>query len=155
MYDMKPLIRIPCRYTVDAAKLLTDEWGVNETACAYDREVYGLNGYFHKMAGNIRSVEPEIKLEYNRVKGGISIALQNHSAAPIRAEIISNAYDCGKLDPISLAPGEKLEKHINLAKSNNWYDFTVKTAAGFLHRFAGRVETGKHGISDPAMATEL
>jgi hypothetical protein len=28
-------------------------------------------------------------------------------------------------------------------------------ASGFVRRFAGRVETGRDGISDPAMATDL
>jgi phospholipase C len=39
----------------------------------------------------------------------------------------------------------------NLAASGNWYDFTVQ-ASNFERRFAGRMESGQHGISDPAMA---
>ena len=40
---------------------------------------------------------------------------------------------------------------MDLEKSHHWYDFTVKTEKSFSQRFAGRVETGKQGISDPAM----
>ncbi|RZL89201.1 MAG: DUF756 domain-containing protein, partial [Variovorax sp.] len=42
----------------------------------------------------------------------------------------------------------------NLKKSGDWYDFTV-TSENFERRFAGRVETGKPGVSDPAMAMHL
>lgn len=35
----------------------------------------------------------------------------------------------------------------------NWYDFTVKVAGleTFSRRFAGRMETGRHSLSDPAL----
>lgn len=41
-----------------------------------------------------------------------------------------------------------------LDESGHWDDFTVRVAElpAFTRRFAGRVETGDHGISDPAMA---
>ena len=39
---------------------------------------------------------------------------------------------------------------LDVAGSGNWYDLTIK-ADNFLRRFAGRIETGKHGVSDPAM----
>ncbi|SEL81204.1 hypothetical protein [Parapedobacter koreensis] len=63
--------------------------------------------------------------------------LRNDSSIPLNVEIVANAYDYGKLDPIPLAPEDEQQKY------------------GFSYRFAGRVETGEHGISDPAMATEL
>ncbi|GGG81889.1 non-hemolytic phospholipase C [Parapedobacter pyrenivorans] len=155
VYDMNRLDRIPRRYTVEAAKSLTDEWDVNKTDGAYDLEIYGPNGYFHKITGNIRNIEPEIALAYDHVNGDISILLQNNSATLLAAEIVSNAYDYTKSVTISLATGNQQKRVISLKKSSNWYDFTIKTENGFSHRFAGRVETGQHGISDPAMATEI
>ena len=44
--------------------------------------------------------------------------------------------------------------HWDLAGSGRWYDFTV-TADNLERRFAGRVETGKPSVSDPAMALHL
>ena len=40
-----------------------------------------------------------------------------------------------------------------LKASGNWYDFSVSVPAlaGYTRRFAGRLETGEHLISDPAM----
>ncbi|MBO9512473.1 MAG: phospholipase C, phosphocholine-specific [Variovorax sp.] len=41
----------------------------------------------------------------------------------------------------------------SLDDAGQWYDFIVTCDAdpGFLRRFAGRVETGRHSVSDPAM----
>lgn len=41
----------------------------------------------------------------------------------------------------------------SLDASGNWYDFVVTCDAdtAFYRRFAGRVETGRHSVSDPAM----
>jgi phospholipase C len=43
---------------------------------------------------------------------------------------------------------------LHLESSHQWYDFgvTIEGASQFLRRYAGRVETGKSGFSDPAMA---
>ena len=155
VYDMHRLDRIPRRYTVEAGKSLTDEWTVGETKGAYDLEVYGPNGYFHKFVGNMGNAEPEIELEYNHRNSGLSIFLRNGSAARLTIEVEANAYGYEKLGPVVLAPGKTQKERVNLEMSNCWYDFTVKAASGFSHRFAGRVETGRNGISDPAMATEI
>ncbi|MGR5475502.1 phospholipase domain-containing protein [Vibrio astriarenae] len=41
-----------------------------------------------------------------------------------------------------------------MARQGNWYDFTVTVPqGGFTRRFAGRMETGKDSVSDPAMGT--
>ncbi|MDE3250969.1 MAG: DUF756 domain-containing protein, partial [Bacteroidota bacterium] len=42
---------------------------------------------------------------------------------------------------------------LNLEKSQRWYDFTItaRDYPAFSKRYAGRVETGEAGISDPAM----
>ena len=39
----------------------------------------------------------------------------------------------------------------NIEASFGWYDFTVE-ASDFERRFAGRMETGHDGFSDPALA---
>jgi len=38
----------------------------------------------------------------------------------------------------------------DVSKSGNWYDLTLKSGRGFAYRFAGRLETGKNTVSDPA-----
>src|SRR5690606_34468413 len=121
----------------------------------YELEVYGPNGYFHKFAGNIGHPEPLVQLQYDYENGALGILLNNPATTPLQVVVEANAYGYSAMEPINLLAGEPWHFPINLEKSHHWYDFTVKTDKGFSHRFAGRVETGRPGISDPAMATEL
>ena len=155
VYNIKWLDLIPRRYTVEAGKSLTDEWDVNALDGVYELEVFGPNGYFHKFAGKLDEAEPGVQLQYDYAKGEISILLNNPAAIPLKVVIEANAYDYPAIEPITLIPGKSVNIPIDLSKSHHWYDLTVKTEKGFSHRFAGRVETGRPGISDPAMGMEL
>lgn len=154
VYDMYNLSRIPRRYTVEAGKSLSDEWDVARENGAYDLEVYGPNGYFRRISGNTGRPGPSIALEYG--KGTLTVTLQNNSAQPLSLEITDNAYGYPPSAVIQLKPKQRREIRFDLDKSQNWYDFTVSAAAAdYRHRFAGRVETGKDSVSDPAMAMEI
>jgi phospholipase C len=154
VYDLHHLNAIPRRYTVEAGKSLDDDWKVSAKG-EYHLEVFGPNGYFHKFSGSIRANEPVTTIRYDHKKGELLLTLQNTGTNPLRLTISSNAYDYpGKLSRV-IEPGKNQMQRWNLAQSGNWYDFSVKSNDGYLHRFAGRVETGRHSISDPAMATEI
>ncbi len=155
VYNMQQLDRIPRRYTVEAGKSLSDEWSLAESGGVYDLEVHGPNGYFHRFTGNLHNSEPTLTLQYDHARGGIAISIQNSTSVSLKGEIITNAYDYTASKAISFPPGKTTVLRRNLKKSGNWYDYTFKTADGFLHRFAGRVETGNDSVSDPAMATEI
>ncbi|WP_152267106.1 phosphocholine-specific phospholipase C [Agriterribacter humi] len=151
VYDLKHLARIPRRYTVEAGKSLADEWNVLDDNGAYDLEVYGTNGYFHKFTSNTEAQEPEITLKYNHRKGGILVKMRNPHNVVIDINIVDNAYGYDVPQPFQLAAGKTKKEEWLLGNSGNWYDFSVQSGNGYLHRFAGRVETGKPAISDPAM----
>ena len=62
-----------------------------------------------------------------------------------------------------LGAGASRSLVLHLGSSHQWYDFSVTVVAPktlratmgagqYLRRYAGRVETGKPGFSDPAMA---
>jgi phospholipase C len=154
VYDLYNLDDIPKRYTVEAGKSLDDQWAVSAEG-KYDLEVFGPNGYFQKLSGSLPANEPVVTLEYDHEKGGISIMLGNFGIGPLRLKILSNAYGYADSESLDIAPGESKKKSWDLVNSGNWYDFSVKSGDGYLHRFAGRVETGKPSISDPAMASEI
>lgn len=153
VYDLKHLNRIPRRYTVEAGKQLTDDWNLQEDQGYYDLEVYGPNGYFHKFTGNGSVQNPEIKLSYNHRKGEIIARIHNPHAVGIPIRIHSNAYGYNVPASFDLAAGKTRNVKWDLAGSGNWYDFTIGSDHEYLYRFAGRMETGKDSISDPAMET--
>lgn len=152
VYDKFHLDRIPRRYTLEAGKTLSDEWNTNVDQNNYDLEVYGPNGFFRHFSGNTFKKEPEVRLSYDVKKGGISLKIiGNEKSGSIK--IKSNAY---RLDgPWILKIGT--EKSWILEESGNWYDFEVSYGQNekYLRRFAGRVENGRDGISDPEMAMNL
>ena len=97
-------------------------------------------------AGEGASTSPAAQVvEQIRDEGGTAVASLG---------IVSNAYRKDGPWTIEAPAGGVAEKHWELADSGRWYDFTVK-GDGFERRFAGRVETGKPSVSDPAMATQL
>lgn len=148
VYDLSNLDAIPRRYTVEAGTLITDELNLSD---AYDLEVYGPNGYFRKFSGNMQRNEPNILVNYDYRIGGVSISVENTGDTPIYVQLVSNAYNYTDIPMVKIRSGKTKTFRWRLKRSMNWYDFSVKTADGYLYRLAGRVETGKHGVSDPAM----
>ncbi|MES2810495.1 MAG: phospholipase domain-containing protein, partial [Bacteroidota bacterium] len=64
--------------------------------------------------------------------------------------ITDNSYKANN-HQLTIAAGASSAQKINLQKSHHWYDFTInlKGNANFSRGYAGRVETGKHGFTDP------
>jgi len=155
VYDLNRLEQIPKRYTVEAGKNLSDVWQRVGGNGAYDLEVYGPNGFFRKFKGNTSSDHLLSRVTYNEKRGKINIDVLNQSRTLINAKIRSNAYDYPSVDIKDLKPSEIFSRSWKLKNSGNWYDFTLQAGEDFLHRYAGRMETGEDSISDPAMAAEL
>lgn len=154
VYDMHNLERIPRRYTVEAGKQLDDEWDLSENSGAYHLEVFGPNGFFQSFKGTVDSAEPRVRLEYNHEDGALNIHLENQGKKSIDVQIVDNAYGSGT-EKLGIAPRTKARKKYQLAKSGHWYDYSLSTPSGMEYRFAGRIETGKDSITDPAMAQHL
>jgi phospholipase C len=76
-------------------------------------------------------------------------------------EITDNAYKSPAINKTLQQKGKAGASGIiirDLSKSYGWYDFSVKfrnPGSSFEKRYAGRVETGKHGYSDPFMGRML
>lgn len=153
VYDRLHLDRVPRRYAVEAGRQLADDW---DTLAAdegrYDLWILGPNGFHRHFRGDIRAgVAIETSASYDVDTASLLLDTSNHGeqAAPI--SIIANAYRDDGPWPATLAPGQHRQWRWALAAHGGWYDFSVTGADGFLRRFAGRLETGADGISDPAM----
>jgi phospholipase C len=155
VYDLLHLDKIPRRYTVESGKKLEDDWNLIEDQGIYLLEVYGPNGYFRYFAGNAASPAPEIKVIYDTKNGGVTLQV-NGDKFQGALTITDNAYRTDGPWLIKPGSGKSSSQYWNLDQSSNWYDFTViSSESRFERRFAGRVETGKDGVSDPAMAATI
>lgn len=149
----------PRQYAVKAGNSLFDEWQTNGEG-HYHLKLYGPNGYYREFAGNTAETPIEILCDYEKagsknITGNIELKIRNTSGNKITVQVIDNAY---KAKPIAktIAVNGQTSIVVNLSKSRQWYDLSVKIPGNnnFENRYAGRVETGKEGISDPFMGGE-
>ncbi|AMC33313.1 phosphocholine-specific phospholipase C [Janthinobacterium sp. B9-8] len=154
VYDQRHLDRGPRRYTVEPGKLLSDDWNTTGDQGLYDLWVLGPNGFHRHFKGNTNSQEsnPEIRVCYDYVNGDVYLQLQNTGSKDAALTITANDYRTDGPWPVTIAPSANAEHSWPLYESGHWYDFSVTGSNGFVRRFAGRVETGRHSISDPTNA---
>jgi phospholipase C len=159
VYDKKHLDRIPRRYTVGAGDEIGGEWDTSADNGSYNLWVLGPNGFHRHFTGELaaqphRSPEPEIRIEYDLRREGIRLVLQNRGNAPCTFRLTANAYQQGSAPhSFRVSAKEDGEHFLPLRHSANWYDFTVHIVGldAYSRRFAGRVESGRHLLSDPEM----
>jgi phospholipase C len=127
----------------------------------YHLRIYGPNGFFREFKGSVEDPLINIRCEYetgggNKLTGNIELILSNQAKIPLRVEITDNAYKKPlvkrDLHPFAGNSGNLIVP-IDLRKQFGWYDFTVKIIGSdlFEKRFAGHVDTGEQGFSDPYM----
>ncbi|TAM32759.1 MAG: phospholipase C, phosphocholine-specific [Nevskiaceae bacterium] len=152
VYDKTNLLATPRRYAVEAGKSLTGTW---VALGSYDLWVLGPNGFHRHFQGSALNLPtggaPEIDVCYDSANGDVYVKLHNSGSATLSYQLVANAYFSSQPETVEVPAGASAERHWVLKAVGGWYDFTVSADNGFLRRFAGRVETGRHTISDPAL----
>jgi len=149
VYDRLHLDRIPKRYTVEAGKRLTDIWETGDTSGRYDLMVLAANGFRRDFQGDVAGEPTQVELRYEPKTHRVQLSLSNTGRAPLTVRVAHNAYGEAGED-VAVAAGRTVRRSWSVADTGDWYDVTV-SARGVTRRAAGRMETGAHGISDPAM----
>lgn len=144
-------------YAVRAGYQVSDEFpSILFDKEQYHVEVYGPNGFYRvfKAAQNHPQLEVTCmsqvdRLDPKKLSGNLELTFSGTVNGTIT--IIDNAYK-SKLKTVRLKVGTA-SAVLELSKSFGWYDIsvTVEGFPGYLQRFAGKVETGKPGFSDPFM----
>jgi phospholipase C len=147
-------------YTAKAGDTLADAWPLNEFENDhYHLRVYGPNGFFREFKGNAVDPDIDIACEYQhsltdsrKLTGNVELKLHNLSNGQHTVEITDHAYKTNNHKKV-LGSSVKSVLALDLANSHGWYDFSVKVSGSqtFEKRYAGRVETGRSGFSDPQM----
>jgi phospholipase C len=156
VYDRLHLDRIPRRYTVEAGKQLSDSWNTQVDQGKHELWVYGPNGFVQVLKDERHTNQALMcALTYDNANGSVAINIRNTGTAPRTLVITDESYNSGGPWTLTLAPGAAQSQLVAVAKSGFWYDLTItdSVSPAFLRRFAGRMETGVHGHSDPALGT--
>ena len=121
---------------------------------AFDLTLRGPNGYWRRYAGRPRATAEATLAELG--DGAVELALINRGTAPATFVVaLDAAYPAtgNRTRRVTVAPGKSVRDLWRLTASDNWYDLTV-TVEGegtFIRRFAGKVETGRVGRTDPGI----
>jgi len=151
VYDRLHLDRLPRRYTVEGGKTLADAWRPAPfDQGRYDLWVLGPNGFHRQVSGLLGALPVTV---YAQSSGGdLVLAVRNDGAVPLDAVLSTLAYASAAPQSRSVAGGETARIVLPLAAQQHWYDYRVQVGSN-VWRFAGRLETGADGVSDPAMAS--
>jgi phospholipase C len=139
-------------YAVAAGDSLNDEWDAAAfEGGRYHLRVYGPNGFYREFKGDATNPALSISLTYEQA-GNVVLNLVNSDTVPRTVTITDLSYKQGYISKI-LPPGNTVHVAFDLNNSHHWYDLEVKVDGftGYAERFAGRVETGSTGKTDPLM----
>jgi len=150
-------------YAVAAGDQLSDLFPLNLFEDRkYDIRVHGPNGFYRLFAGGGSLPKIYLNLDYEFNQEGkpsgrlILRVLNMDGARGYKVQVSDNAYGA-KLLTRMLGKGGSEEGSpsilLDLRPQSGWYDYSILVEGfeGYERRYAGRVETGKDSISDPAM----
>lgn len=154
----------PWHFTIGAGDNHTaDDWSPGRTTERYDLTLRGPNGYWRRYAGTFGAGagQAEALLVEHADKRAVELRLVNGGGQPVTfVAAMDDAYPATgeRVRRIGVAPGGTQSVFVPLDASDDWYDLAITlqgdgndAASGFLRRFAGKVETGKPGKTDPGI----
>ncbi|MEU8979484.1 phosphocholine-specific phospholipase C [Streptomyces sp. NPDC048309] len=141
----------PWTYTTEAGKTVSDTWNSAYSNGSYDLTAHGPNGFLRTFKGPGGTAGPEVTARH--VGSDVELTFTNKGSGTVTLKV-SNGYG-GKPQSFKVRAGATVKHTVDLRASKRWYDLTVTSDAdaGFLRRFAGHVENGLPGVSDPAIVT--
>ena len=150
----------PRTYTVEAGKNLSDDWSLSEAAAVGQAlSVFGPAGFFRQFQGIQTGLAIHAQGSRCDEACGLGLRLSNSGHTPLTLVVSRNAYAAGGKDgarTVHLHAGDQVELAWELGATLGWYDvsITVSGRQDFLYRLAGRIESGKPSVTDPAIANQ-
>ncbi|MFH9227872.1 phosphocholine-specific phospholipase C [Streptomyces lydicus] len=143
----------PWTYTTGAGKTLSDTWNTAYSKGVYDLTVFGPNGFLRTFKGDGKKTGPEVTARHDATAGRVELTLTNPAGTDCHLTV-TQAYG-GAHETFTVRAGATVKHAFDLRASKRWYDLSVTsdTDKTFLRRFAGHVENGRPGVSDPAIIT--
>lgn len=149
-------------FAVKSGDQISASWPLKEFENGlYHLRIYGPNGFFREFKGSVHDPKISVHCEYQKnisgkLTGNVDLILGNLSNSVHQIEVIDHAYGNPAIKKVlgasAAIPGRTIVP-IDLSKQFGWYDFSVRLTGNALYekRYAGRVETGSSGFTDPFM----
>jgi len=128
------------------------------TSGRYAIDVHAPNGFYREFAGSAETPAIRARTEYEKqgssLTGNVQLNVENASEQALLIGVEDRSYGAPPITK-NLAPGERSSIVLDLTRNHCWYDFSLNLGhQKYIGRFAGRVETGSSGFSDPLMGAE-
>ncbi|MCX0247186.1 phospholipase domain-containing protein, partial [Streptomyces drozdowiczii] len=145
----------PWTYTTHAGATVGDTWNTAYSQGVTDLTVHGPNGFLRSFRNPGKAAGPEVTARHNTATGHLDLTLTHTGTGSVRLTLRGAAAYGGEVRAVTVRPGQTVRQTLDLRRSKRWYDVTVTSDADatFLRRFAGHVETGAPGVSDPGLRT--
>lgn len=151
-------------FAVRAGDRLSYAWKVDAFEFEqYHLRAYGPNGFYREFRGALSGPAVEVGFDAERgASGGQNagrptgrgvLQMVNRESSREMKVRLTHHVGAGAVSEYSLASGQGVCVALDFASSDRWYDFsvTVEGVEGFSSRYAGRIENGDPGLSDPAI----
>ena len=147
-------------YAVSPGDRITDSWSIREfDKGLFQLEVYGPNGFYRMFKGDTQRPNINIRCTYEKSKDGASFTgrlaftCTNHDSKSHSLLLEDISYGKDRKE-IQLKAGASTTMHFDLSEQSFWYDFRIscKDVNTFEEQYAGRIEAGKSGKSDPLLS---
>ncbi len=144
-------------YAVAAGDSLVGKWALEDFEDGrYDLRVHGPNGFFRAFRGTrddpLLEVRAEAARDANRLTGDLTLSVVNREPRRAVEVMVEDAAYGGPSRTIRVGDGLRALV-VPSSRTSGWYDVRVRVdgSPNFEQRYAGRVETGRDGFSDPAI----
>jgi phospholipase C len=149
----------PWHHTVGAGdRLVSEQWHDDGPLDAYDLTLRCPDGFSRRYAGSLTPDAPraEAVLVAQPDAGAVQLVLRNDGRSLMVFTVaLDERYPTSGLRTrtVRVEPGAEAREHWPLAKSDHWFDLLITLAGApeFARRFAGKIETGKPGRTDPGI----
>ena len=132
-------------YAVRAGDLVHDAIPIG---ASYRVRVDGPNGFMREFVGSGDSGDPRIIVN-DAESAYLNIFIANEGREARDVEVRDEAYG-RPVERLRVEPKGPLTLSLDCGPTRGWYDFSVRVGT-LAYRYAGRIETGKWSITDPAM----
>lgn len=145
-------------YLVKAGDVLRDSIALDRFAGnVYDIELFGPNGFYRRFAGDVRApaiavtCAPRVKV-HGSEQASLLFGLVNPHDREIVVDVHATNYRSFRRT-LTLPPRGKVSVEVPAGDGHRWYEIELRSKADprFRQVYAGRIETGRPSVSDPAM----
>jgi phospholipase C len=131
------------------------DWQGADAQGRYDLVLHGPNGFLRRYAGASED-RLDVLLHERPEMEAVELVFFNRGKAPAICSVALDLADAGngaRMRHVTIAPGAEVRDLWRVGKSDRWYDLAVTLGKQphVARRFAGKVETGAHGKTDPAI----